>query len=151
MTQKPTYEELAQKVRLLEEKAAKREWADQRKYSALVESSMDAILMTAPDGRILFCNQAACDMFQMTEQELVEGGRAAVVDENDPRLSEALQKRAELRKYRAELRYKRKDGTFFDGEVSSVIFEDMKGAEADQHGPQRHLRPQAQKGVASTE
>ena len=127
MTQKPTYEELAQKVRLLEEKAAKREWADQRKYSALVESSMDAILMTAPDGRILFCNQAACNMFQMTEQELVEGGRAAVVDENDPRLSEALQKRAELRKYRVELRYKRKDGTFFDGEVSSVIFEDMKG------------------------
>ncbi len=127
MTQKPDVEELEQKVRALEEESARGESADRRRYSALVESSMDAILLTTPDGRILFCNQAARDMFQMTQQEMVEGGRAAVVDENDPRLSEALQKRAKLGKYRGELRYRRKDGTYFDGEVSSVIFEDAGG------------------------
>jgi PAS domain S-box-containing protein len=109
MTTKPSYEEL------------------EKTYGAVVESSMDAVLLTAPDGRIIFANRAACDLFQMTLPEFNKGGRAAITDETDPRLARALAERACTGNFRGLIRLRKKDGTVFDGEVSSIIFEDAAG------------------------
>lgn len=73
-----------------------------RQFLAVVEINMDAILLTTPDGGIYSANQAACDLYQMTEEELIAGGRSAVVDPEDKRLAETLEKRARTGKFCGE-------------------------------------------------
>jgi len=41
-------------------------------YRSLFENSLDAVILTKPDGSILSANPAACRMFIMTEAELIE-------------------------------------------------------------------------------
>jgi PAS domain S-box-containing protein len=123
MSADPTYEALAQQVKEL----TRQNEALQRKYHAVVDHSMDAILLTMPDGRVVFANPAACDLFQMTEQEIIAGGRDAVVDPEDPNLAAALEVRARTGQFIGELRLKKKDGTIFPGEVSSSLFMDDDG------------------------
>jgi PAS domain S-box-containing protein len=88
---------------------------------------MDAILLTAPDGSVFFANQAACDLFQMTEQEIIDAGRTAVLDVDDDRLPEALEKREKTGNFVGELNFRKKDGSIFPGEVSSVVYKDADG------------------------
>ncbi|MEW6601584.1 MAG: PAS domain-containing protein [Nitrospirota bacterium] len=96
-------------------------------YRSMVDNSMDAIFLTAPDGKVFFANQAACDLFEMTAQEIIAGGRDSVLDTKDPRLPKALEERLRAGKFRGELNLKKKDGTIFPGEVSSLIFIDSQG------------------------
>jgi len=123
MENKPTYEELEQILRELKSDKD----ALSIRYSSIVDNSMDAIFLTAPDGRVFFANQAACDLFQMTVQEIIEGGRDAVLETKDPRLPKALEERLKTGNFRGELNFKKKDGTTFPGEVSSLIFSDSQG------------------------
>jgi two-component system cell cycle sensor histidine kinase/response regulator CckA len=97
------------------------------RYRMLFENSMDAILLTVPDGRVLAANEAACRMFGRTEEELKAAGRNGLVDARDPRLQELLKKRTEEGMARGELLLVRKDGSTFLGEVSSHLFRDMDG------------------------
>ncbi len=99
------------------------------KYEALLESSMDAIFLTGPNGDVFFANKAACDLFEMSQEEFVEGRRPLVMDETDPRLPKALEERRSTGSFRGELSYRKKDGTSFEGEVSTRIFRDMQGNE----------------------
>ncbi len=99
----------------------------EERFRSIVAGSLNAILLTRPDGGILSANQAACDLFQMTEQELTESGRNAVADLTDPRLAPALAERERTGKVTAELNFKKKDGTIFPAVVSSCVFSDSKG------------------------
>jgi len=99
----------------------------EEKYRLLYENSMDAILISRPDGSIQVANPAACVMFQRTQEELLTGGRALIVDTTDPRLSAALEKRTRTGRFKGELMFIRKDGTRFSAEVSSTIFKDNSG------------------------
>ena len=54
------------------------------KLRSLYENSLDAILLTCTDGKILAANTAACRMLQMTERDLCLKGRNGVVDINGP-------------------------------------------------------------------
>lgn len=101
--------------------------ASERRYRLLVETSEDAILLTAPDGGILSANPAACRMFQRTEAEICRLGRAGVMDASDPRLGPALQDRAKTGRFRGELTFVRSDGQRFPGEVTSVVFQAEDG------------------------
>jgi len=98
-------------------------------YRALFENSLDAIFLTVPDGRVLEANKAACGMMKMAESEIIAGGRDAVVDKNDPRLSDALRQRALNENFKGELNFKRKDGTSFPVEISTGIYRDRQGNE----------------------
>lgn len=100
---------------------------NERQFRSLFESSIDAILLTAPDGRILAANAAACAMLDRTEEEILEGGRHLVVDASDPRLPAALAERQRTGRFRGELTFVRKDGTRFPGEVSTSVFRDRAG------------------------
>jgi len=101
----------------------------ENRYLALFEHSIDAILLTVPDGSILAANPAACAMFGQTEEEICRLGRTALVDVTDPRLPAALEERRRTGKFQGELTYLRKDGSRFSGEVTSVIFKDAEGRE----------------------
>ena len=97
------------------------------KYRLLVENSIDAVLLTSPDGGIQDANKAACRMFGRTVRELRQLGRRAVVDLSDPRLAQAIEGRKRLGKFKGELTLLRKDGSKFPGEISSVVFKDKDG------------------------
>jgi PAS domain S-box-containing protein len=99
----------------------------EERYRSLVTSSIDAVLLTAPDGRILGANEAACRMFGRSEQELIQVGRSGVLDGSDPRLAPAFEERARTGRFRGELTLMRKDGTRFPGEVSSAYFTGRQG------------------------
>jgi PAS domain S-box-containing protein len=99
------------------------------KYRSLVESSMDAILLTVPDGRILEANAAACKIFRMTPEEICHAGRADLVDMDDPRLAPLIEERIRTGKAKGEITCKRKDGSLFPAEISSMIFTDANGEE----------------------
>jgi PAS domain S-box-containing protein len=93
----------------------------------LVSTSLDGVLLTAPEGRILAANPAACEMFGRTEEDICRLGRVGVVDVTDPRLALAVAERDRTGRFRGELTFLRSDGTRFPGEVSSAVFTDGHG------------------------
>ena len=96
-------------------------------YRFIFENSFDAILLTTPDGGVHRANAAACQMFQMTEEEICQKGRACLVDPEDKRLTTALTTREKNGKVKAELNLVRKDGSVFPTESSSALFTDSAG------------------------
>ncbi len=99
----------------------------EEKHRAFFEASLDAALLTVPDSSILAVNRAACDMFAMSEEEICRAGRAGLVDQSDPNLPRLLEERIETGWARGELRFRRKGGSVFPAEVSSVLFRDAQG------------------------
>ncbi len=97
------------------------------RYRSLFDNSIDAVLLTAPDGSILAANPEACRIFGRTEEELCRIGRAGLIDPTDPRLAAALRERERTGRFRGELTFVREDGVSFPGEISSVIFTDRDG------------------------
>jgi PAS domain S-box-containing protein len=116
---------LGEAIRRLQAEDAMRD--SEEKFRRLYENSMDAILLTSPDGTILAVNPAACAMFQRTEEEMLHKGRDLIVDATDPRLREAMEERTRTGRFVGELTLVRKDGTRFTGEVSSSLFSDRRG------------------------
>ena len=98
-------------------------------YRSIFDNSLDAVLLTAPDGRIAVANRACTEMFGYTEDELRDLGREAVVDPSDPRLEAGLAARSRNGQFRGELTMKRKDGTRLEVELSSAVFRDEQGDE----------------------
>lgn len=98
-----------------------------QQLQAIWVHSLDAILLTAPDGRIFAANPAACSLFGRTEEEICRLGRNGLVDVNDPQLAAALADREQLGQARRELIFIRSDGSRFAGEVTSAVFTDPEG------------------------
>jgi PAS domain S-box-containing protein len=112
-----------------EEKRTKQLSQNESKYQSLIESSMDAILLTVKDGQILSANAAACEIFKMTHDEICAAGRFDIVDGTDPRLQPLLEERQRTGRAKGEITFKRKDGSKFPGEITSVVFIDGNGKE----------------------
>ena len=93
------------------------------------EQLKDAIIVTdtAGAGRILTVNPAATEMFGWAEDEMVGLTRKDIIDINDPRLGVFMDERMSEGMTRAELIYKRKDGTKFVGELASGYFVPVEG------------------------
>jgi PAS domain S-box-containing protein len=113
--------------RTARERAEKALSESEDRYRSLFNNSMDAVLLTVPDGGILSANKAACRMFDRTEEEIRAIGRKGLVDPADPRLAPLLEERARTGRATGELLFVRKDGSRFPGEVSSLLFEDARG------------------------
>lgn len=90
-------------------------------FRSLVDSSLDATMLASTDGRIHYANKAACELFGMTTKEIQKAGRKGLVDQTDPRMQILLLQREKSGKAQGEVRFKRKDGTIFEGEVASAI------------------------------
>ena len=101
----------------------------EEKYRLLFETSMDGILLTLQTGQILEANQAVCDIFQMTHDEIIAAGRSGLVDVTDPRLDILLEERSRTGRTVGEMYFIRKDGSRFTAEISSTIFENSFGNE----------------------
>jgi PAS domain S-box-containing protein len=115
-------EEIAKRISYERELAESEE-----KYRLILDNSFDAILLTVPDGTILSTNKAACQMFGMTEDELLAGGRDAIIDPDNPGLKDLLNERIRAGKVKGELFFRRSDGTRFPAEVSTSLYSNSKG------------------------
>lgn len=118
---------LLRRRRLLEERIQGDLQATEERYHLLFENSLDAALLTAPDGSILSVNAAACDMFGRSKGEILRLGREGIIDASDPRLAARLEERARTGKFKGELTGVRSDGTKFPIEVTSAVFNDRRG------------------------
>jgi PAS domain S-box-containing protein len=96
-------------------------------YRSLVENSMDGVLLTTPEGRILMANKEAERILGYTEQELRGLERRAIADVSDPRLQVALAERTARGRFRGELTLIRKGGGRLPAEISSLVFTDSTG------------------------
>jgi len=101
--------------------------ASEECYRSVFDHNEDAILLTAPDGRIFAANPVACRLFGRNETEIRKVGRKGVVDSSDLRLPMALKERARTGKFKGELTCLRHDGRPFPAEVTSVMFQSEKG------------------------
>jgi PAS domain S-box-containing protein len=89
--------------------------------------SIDGILLTAPDGHIFAANPAACRIFGRSEKEICQVGRNGLIDITDARLPAALEQRARTGMFKGELTFLHPDGTPFQGELSTALFNDRDG------------------------
>lgn len=102
----------------------------ERKFRALFENSLDALLLTSPSGDICGANPACCALFGRTEEELLGLRRMDIVaDPNEPALLRLLDDRRRFGKARGTITYRRKDGSTFLGEVSGALLETGDGLE----------------------
>ncbi|UPU37837.1 PAS domain S-box protein [Geomonas paludis] len=98
----------------------------QARFRALFEYSLDAIFLAEAHGVVLAANQAACNLFDMTEEELCRAGRTGLIDPSDDRLDAVCRERDLHGSVRNEFRFKRKDGSVFLAEMTSFLV-DKKG------------------------
>lgn len=96
--------------------------ASEQELRDVVENGGAAIMLTAPDGRILSANRAACDMFGYSEAAIRTLGRAEIVASDPARLAAALSERERTGSFTGELTYRRSDGTVFEGATTSRIY-----------------------------
>jgi len=99
----------------------------EEKYRTLFEASTDAILVEQLEGKILDCNQAACRMSGYTRGEHQELTVADLIPENlAAMLPEIIKRELENGGVFIEALGKRKDGTIFPTEVSTMTV-NLKG------------------------
>ena len=89
----------------------------------LVKHSLDAIFLTAPDGRVFGANPAACELFGYTEAEFIAGGRALISDARDPEVAALIAAREKHGSVRGEQWMRCKNGRRLRVEVTSAVFE----------------------------
>ncbi|MCM2289629.1 MAG: PAS domain S-box protein [Sulfuritalea sp.] len=116
---------VAARTRAEQSAAALRQSEEQ--FRALFENSMDAVMLTSPDGRILAANPEAERLFGHDEKTLRQLGRDGVVDATDPRLGEALAERARTGRFHGELTLVGKDQGKFPAELMSQVFAGSEG------------------------
>ncbi len=101
----------------------------EERYRLLFANSLDAVLLSSPDGRIHAANAAACAMFGYTEDEFRQAGRQGILDESDVLVIDALHQRNTTGKFKGELTFLAKDGRRIPCEVSTTIFPATEGEE----------------------
>lgn len=99
------------------------------KYRAIFENSLDGILLSRLDGKIITANPAACKMFEMTEEEIISKGRDGITDKTDKGIETLLEERAKTGSAKGQVNFIRKDGSSFLAFASSSKFVDSIGRE----------------------
>ncbi len=96
-------------------------------YRLLFENGMDGLMLTSPDGSIFDANPAACRIMGRTREEILLEGRKGLIDTSDPGLARLIAERARTGIAHGELNARRKDGSLFPIEISSVVFSGPAG------------------------
>ncbi len=94
----------------------------EERFHSIFDNSPDGIIFSSADGSIFAANRAATEILGWTEQELCNGGRRLMVDDDDPKFLSAHKARSDTGKFRGELYIKRKTGEVFPMEISSSLF-----------------------------
>jgi PAS domain S-box-containing protein len=94
----------------------------ERRYRVLFDAALDAIFLWTPQGKVVECNVAACDMFGCSREELTGMEAADLVSpELRDELPALLERSRSEGGLQVETRGVRSDGSSFDAEVSSRV------------------------------
>jgi PAS domain S-box-containing protein len=98
-------------------------------YRNLVENSLEAMLLTDPAGagRVLAANPEACRMLGWPEEKLIGAPRSAVFNMEDSRTSQMIEERKREGRFRGATTFRRRDGSTFPADVSTMLFLDSAG------------------------
>jgi PAS domain S-box-containing protein len=99
------------------------------RYRSLFENSIEGVLLTTTDGRVLAANPAARGMFDMTSDEIIGTGPDRLLGEPLPGVRSLWDPDGRGFTGVAELTGTRKDGSRFPVEASCNIFKDRNGEE----------------------
>lgn len=120
------YRLIRRDYRKLQDAGALLQESEQR-YRLIFEHSLDGILLTVPDGRILAANPAACRILEGTEEEICQIGRQGLVALNDSALPIVLDERYCDGSAKGVLAFTHKDSATVFCEISSVHYKDREG------------------------
>ena len=113
-----------------ERKKIETELAEQEaKYRAMFENSLNGLILSKVDGKIVNANPAACIMFEMTEQEIINKGSEGILDTTDPRIDDLMTELFTNGRAKGEATLIRKDGIKFLASISVSKFTDSFGRE----------------------
>lgn len=99
---------------------------DLRLFGALVVNhSVDGMILMTVQGDILLSNPAASKLFGYSPDELIQGGRSLIVDDEDPEIASLVAVRETQGSACGEAWLTRKDGKRFRAELTSARFEDQ--------------------------
>ena len=94
----------------------------------LIDHMIDGLLLGRSDtGQVLMASAAAADELGYEAQEIARLHRTDVVDVDDPRLERFLARRRSEGSARGQLRMRRRNGSLFEAEISSALFESLDG------------------------
>ncbi|MGB8510885.1 MAG: PAS domain S-box protein, partial [Pyrinomonadaceae bacterium] len=97
----------------------------ERRYRVLVEQASDGIFIYDESGRYLQVNPKGCEMLGYTEAELLRLNVQDVIDAEDLALRPFSMKEVlEGRTVLLDRRFRRKDGSFLDGEINASRLDD---------------------------
>ncbi len=96
-------------------------------FQGLFGNSLEAVLLTRPDGSILDANAEACRLFRADVGTLRQLGRAGLVVAEDPRLAAVIAERQRSGAARGVVTMRRADGERFEAELSSSVFHAADG------------------------
>ena len=126
-TQTRTLAAMARQVMAQMELRKEREGSRQS-YQQLFINSMDGVILgRAEDGAMFAINPAACAMLGRSEKELMDKGRKSFLDPSDPRIPRLFARRAKDGYARGEINFVRADGTPFEVEVTSTLYQGSDG------------------------
>ncbi len=91
-------------------------------YRAMYDNSPEGVLFTAPDGRVLAANSAACRILGRTEAEICALGRQGMSDHSDDRWGPLLAERQRTGRVHGVARMIRGDGVVIEVEISAQVF-----------------------------
>jgi two-component system, cell cycle sensor histidine kinase and response regulator CckA len=100
---------------------------DESHYRAIFDHSLEAVLLTAPDGRVLAANAEACKLFGREPHEICGLERDEYTDADDARVSSAWAIRQRAGRFTGIVTMRRGDGSRFEADMSATLFEDTKG------------------------
>ncbi len=93
----------------------------------MYENSPEGVLFTAPDGRVLAANSAACRILGRTEAEICALGRQGMSDHTDERWAPLLAERQRTGQVQGVARMIRGDGAVIEVEMSAKVFSQASG------------------------
>ena len=97
------------------------------RFRTLANQATDGIFVSDGDGRYLAVNDAACDMLGYTREELLQMSIRDLIDAAEvARLPAEIARLSHREAVRSEWRFRRNDGTTFEGEVNARQLPDSR-------------------------
>ena len=96
-------------------------------FEAMCEYSIEATLITAPDGRVLAANREACRLLGYSREALLEQNIGDILAQDDSRTAALFTERERIGHARGETIILRSDGSRFPGEIASALYRDPRG------------------------
>lgn len=96
----------------------------ERRYRLLFENSLDSVISVKPDGQITSANSAACKMFGLGSDQLLNKYRSELFAPDDYRIRKLLDQEESGGSMRGSISMLRSDGSRFEAEVSANLYPD---------------------------